>query len=84
MKAMVISPSVEAVSPVDSEAVSEEAVLSVVAGVVVVLAVLDEQPAIALSSMTTARAKQNNFFMFFIISYLICDYFYFSAVSCTA
>lgn len=41
--------------------------------------VLAAQPAITLSSMTTASAKQNNFFMFFIISYLICEIFF----SCT-
>ena len=75
MNAMVISPSVAAVSPDSVEAVSEEA-LSVVSEAAVPVSVFAPQPAITLSSMTTARAKQNNFFMFFIISYLICEIFF--------
>ena len=78
MNAMVISPSVAAVSPDSVEAVSEEA-LSVVSEAAVPVSVFAPQPAITLSSMAAARTRQNNFFMFFIISYLFAKYF--SAVS---
>ena len=82
MNAMSISPSVAAASEASAdslEAVSVDAVDSLACVVLEPCSVLAAQPAITLSSMTTASAKQNNFFMFFIISYLICEIFF----SCT-